>query len=104
MNLTRRSFLAAAAAAVGGGLVSCGTGASRLPDDPFNLGVASGDPSADGFVLWTRLALRPLEIGGGMAPETVKVLWEVAEDEQFSHGVRSGDAAALPELAHSVHV
>ena len=104
MTMTRRSFLAAAAAAVGGSLVSCGTGASRLPDDPFNLGVASGDPSADGFVLWTRLALRPLEIGGGMAPEAVKVLWEVAEDEQFTHGVRSGDAPALPELAHSVHV
>jgi len=23
---------------------------------PFTLGVASGEPSADGFVLWTRLA------------------------------------------------
>jgi alkaline phosphatase D len=96
--------MAAAAAAVGGSLLSCGAGEKRLPDDPFKLGVASGDPSADGFVLWTRLALRPLEIGGGMGSRAVNVLWEVAEDDRFSKIVRSGDAVALPELAHSVHV
>ena len=28
---------------------------------PFTLGVASGDPSPDGFVLWTRLAPNPIE-------------------------------------------
>jgi alkaline phosphatase D len=33
----------------------------RLSDDPFQLGVASGDPLPDGVVLWTRLAPRPLE-------------------------------------------
>jgi alkaline phosphatase D len=103
MNLTRRSFLAAAAAAIGGGLASC-SGLGKLRDDPFNLGVASGDPSSDGFVLWTRLALRPLEIGGGMGSQPVNVSWELAEDEQFTHGVRSGETAALPDLAHSVHV
>ena len=32
---------------------------------PFSLGVASGDPSPDGFVLWTKLAPKPLERGGG---------------------------------------
>ncbi len=31
-------------------------------DYPFQLGVASGDPLPDGFVIWTRLAPRPLEI------------------------------------------
>ena len=41
-----------------------------LLDNPFTLGVASGDPSADGFVLWTRLAPRPIE-GGGMPQENV---------------------------------
>ncbi|MFM7868505.1 MAG: alkaline phosphatase, partial [Planctomycetaceae bacterium] len=28
----------------------------RFADNPFTLGVASGDPSSDGVVLWTRLA------------------------------------------------
>ena len=37
----------------------------KLADHPFQLGVASGDPSPDGFVIWTRLAPKPLE-GGGM--------------------------------------
>jgi alkaline phosphatase D len=104
MDITRRSFLAAAAATVGGSLISCGAGLKRLSDDPFQLGVASGDPSADGFVLWTRLALQPLEIGGGMGPRPVNVLWEVAEDDRFTTLARSGDVVALPELAHSVHV
>jgi len=104
MTLTRRSFLAAAAATVGGSLISCGSGEKRLPNDPFLLGVASGDPSSGGFVLWTRLALQPLEIGGGMGSRLVNVLWEVAEDEGFAKIVRSGDVVALPELAHSVHV
>ena len=34
---------------------------------PFNLGVAAGDPSPDGFVIWTRLAPEPLAEHGGMA-------------------------------------
>ncbi|MCG8507516.1 MAG: alkaline phosphatase, partial [Sphingomonadales bacterium] len=31
----------------------------RFPDDPFKLGVASGDPVPLGFVIWTRLAPLP---------------------------------------------
>ena len=36
-------------------------------DDPFQLGVASGDARADSVVLWTRLAPMPLEGGGAAA-------------------------------------
>jgi phosphodiesterase/alkaline phosphatase D-like protein len=35
-------------------------GQPRFAADPFALGVASGNPVADGFVLWTRLAPDPL--------------------------------------------
>lgn len=38
----------------------------RYVDDPFMLGVASGDPTSSGAVLWTRLAPRPFEPEGGM--------------------------------------
>ena len=38
----------------------------RFADDPFQLGVASGDPTPTGGVLWTRLAPRPFEPDGGM--------------------------------------
>ena len=74
--------------------------------NPFTLGVASGDPLPDGFVLWTRLAPEPLAAdgNGGMDPVRVPVHWMVASDERMRHIVRRGVVFADPELAHSVHV
>ena len=40
--------------------------APTFPSDPFSLGVASGDVTTRGAVLWTRLAPRPLQPDGGM--------------------------------------
>ncbi|MBL9124244.1 MAG: alkaline phosphatase D family protein [Planctomycetaceae bacterium] len=108
LALDRRRFLAAtgslAAAAVWS---SRAWGVTRrhlaLADNPFQIGVASGDPSPTGFVLWTRLAPKPLE-GGGMPAEDVEVDWQVAEDEQFSKVVRKGTTVAKPDWAHTVHV
>lgn len=79
-------------------------GATPLDGYPFCLGVASGDPLPDGFVIWTRLATQPLAEHGGMPMVAVPVGWEVAEDEHFAKVVRSGEAVAQPELGHSVHV
>lgn len=77
----------------------------RFDTSPFQLGVASGDPSPDGFVIWTRLAPRPLSLDAGMTHNRpMLVNWEIAEDEHLSHIVRKGQALAHPELAHSVHV
>ena len=73
-------------------------------DDPFALGVASGDPTATGAVLWTRLAPRPFEPEGGMPGTRPVVDWEVADDEAFTRIVRRGRYTAAPELAYSVHV
>lgn len=78
--------------------------APRLGDYPFSLGVASGDPAPDGFVIWTRLAPRPLDEHGGMPLRPVAVRWEVAEDDRLARVVRSGEAMARPELAHSLHI
>jgi len=77
--------------------------AQRFSSDPYTLGVASGCPTPDGVVLWTRLAPDPLN-AGSMTGESVKVRWEVAHDEQFRDIAQRGEAAATPELAHSVHV
>ena len=101
----RRRLLAA-----GGGLLLASglparlAAAPRLGDYPFSLGVAAGDPATDGFVIWTRLAPRPLDEHGGMPMRPVTVRWEVAEDDRFGRVVRGGEAVARPELAHSVHV
>ncbi len=68
---------------------------------PFALGVASGDPARDGFVLWTRL------VGpGGAALDAgaVHVRFEIAEDQQFRRVVRSGMHWTSHQRAHSVHI
>ena len=73
-------------------------------DYPFTLGVAAGDALPDGFVIWTRLAPRPLEPQGGMPLTPVAVDWEVAEDDGFKTIAAKGQETAHPELAHAVHV
>jgi alkaline phosphatase D len=72
---------------------------TKFRDDPFTLGIASGEPWPDGFVLWTRLNPR-----GGVPAVTLPVEWRVALDEKMSRVVRQGTALAAPSLAHSAHV
>ncbi len=62
---------------------------------PFGLGVASGYPTPFGVTLWTRLM-------GSAMPAAVR--WEVAADDSMRNVVRSGEALAHPDWAHSVHV
>jgi alkaline phosphatase D len=80
------------------------TARPRLADDPFTLGVASGDPTPSGGVLWTKLAPKPLEPDGGMDGQRVAVTWELADDEAFSKIVKQGRATAAPELGYSLHI
>jgi alkaline phosphatase D len=108
-TLSRRSFLAGSASFAAAALFSnrafgAVPPAAPFPGNPFALGVASGDPVPDGIVLWTRLAPKPREVGGGMPPEPVAVGWQVAEDEAFGHVVQQGTATADPAWAHAVHV
>jgi alkaline phosphatase D len=107
-GVSRRLFLAYGAAlsaipVLGGQVSGRVLGRARFDSDPFSLGVASGDPSYDCVVIWTRLAPKPLE-GGGMPSEIVDAQWEVAEDDAMKNVVRWGSATATPQLAHSVHV
>jgi alkaline phosphatase D len=107
-RLGRRSFLAFT-----GSLAAAAIWSSRaagrvlqnpkFADHPFSLGVASGDPTASGAILWTRLAPKPLE-GGGLPAEDIAVSWQVAEDEQMTKIVREGTTVASSDWAHSVHV
>ena len=109
VDLQRRALIAGAAATVAAlrlgasALASPAVRRAPLPADPFTLGVASGDPAADGFVLWTRLAPDPLN-GGGMPPDPVAVTWEVASDPLFATVEASGSLNAVADLAHTAHV
>jgi|CXWL01.1.fsa_nt_gi alkaline phosphatase D len=104
--VNRRTFLLGGAALAAAAILPgrARGAATRFSAYPFTLGVASGDPAADGFVLWTRLAPRPLEPGGGMPPAAIEVAWEVAADEGMTRVVRRGATSASPDWAHSVHV
>jgi len=79
---------------------------SRLAADPFTLGVASGDPAPDGFVIWTRLAPSPLDDDGlgGMPGSRYEIEWEVARDARFRTVERRGSVNVGPESAHAAHV
>jgi alkaline phosphatase D len=102
--LSRRSLLVAAPALVSG-LFAAPRFAAGAGAQPFTLGVASGDPWPDGFVIWTRLAPDPIAedgLGGLSGPQPV--LWEVAEDEAMGRVVAQGRVEADARLAHSVHV
>ncbi len=106
-GLSRRLFLAYAASLSSVPLLSRYASAAQphnFDSDPFTCGVASGDPDHESVVLWTRLAPRPLEPGGGMPRAAVEVHWELAEDSAFRKVVQSGKVNATPELGHSVHV
>ncbi|MDI3419977.1 alkaline phosphatase D family protein [Streptomyces luteolus] len=113
-HLGRRRFLTVtgAAAALAFATNLPGTGAAhaaelnarRISDDPFTMGVASGDPQPGNVVLWTRLAPQPFEADGGLPAQRVTVQWEIAHDARFARIVRRGSTTAHPEFGHSVHV
>src|SRR5690348_4749201 len=106
-HLSRRALMRGAALWGGAALAALSPvrvlAAPVFINDPFLLGVACGDPVADGFVIWTRLApdyFDPM----ALPPEAIPVTWEVATDAGFKKIVARGKVLAHPELAHSVHV
>ncbi|ATL27306.1 alkaline phosphatase D family protein [Streptomyces formicae] len=113
-HVGRRRFLtvtgAAAALAFATELPTAGVASAaeldgrRIKDNPFTLGVASGDPLPGSVLLWTRLAPAPYEPGGGLPKERVAVQWELAHDARFRRVARRGTVTAHPEFNHSVHV
>jgi alkaline phosphatase D len=110
--LSRRRFVSAGAAGLATiaapGVMRHAVAQSWRNGNPFSLGVASGAPRPDGFVLWTRLAPEPLstnpEIPGGMSGPDVTLRYEIAADPGMSKIVRHGPATAEAAFAYSVHL
>jgi alkaline phosphatase D len=103
---SRRQFILGGASALG--VVGFGLGGGllarpRFDAYPFALGVASGDPADDGFVLWTRIATAQTD-AAFLPMQDFEVDWVVAEDENFTRIVRRGRALARAESAQAVHV
>ena len=106
--LDRRAWLKGALAAglwvADAPVISTSFAQGTFKHNPFTLGVASGDPTADGFVIWTRLGPEPLLPRGGMPILPVEVSYEIGDDPGMARVVQTGRAIARIELAHSVHV
>jgi alkaline phosphatase D len=62
---------------------------------PFFHGIASGDPTANSVILWTRIT---------GAEETAEVLWEIATDTTFSTIVSNGNVSATAQNDYTVKV
>lgn len=75
----------------------------------FGYGVASGDPTGDAVVIWTR-ATPPAKKGDPVAApgsglgKPVPVHWEVARDTAFTSVVASGKVTTSPVTDHTVKV
>jgi alkaline phosphatase D len=91
--MRRRTLLASLAAAQLAPVWS----APKFKSDPFQMGIASGDPLPDSVVLWTRL------IAPELGKATHEVEWLVAEDEQMKKIVKRGKSPAAESFAHTVH-
>jgi len=111
-RFSRRRFVGGAGAAftaiAAPSLIRAAAAQSWRAGNPFSLGVASGAPRADGFVLWTRLAPEPLstnpETPGGMSGADVTLRYEIATDRGMAKVVRRGNATAEQAFAYSVHL
>ncbi len=108
-NIDRRRFLEFAMISVGAAASAAllpaesASAQTKFTRNPFTLGVASGDPTSSGIVLWTRLAPEPTD-PSFLGPQTLPVGWRIATDDQMRRVVARGRARATAELAHSVHV
>ncbi len=107
-QINRRAFLSTASAALllqaSRGMALSTPPTTVLRANPFLLGVASGDPEPDGFVLWTRLSTDTRRGDGALPTTAIPVQWEVATDVGFRRIVQKGTASATPEMGHAVHV
>lgn len=101
-RFARRRLLCALSSLVGSAAIPrlghAFTALSGKPSASFSLGVASGSPTEDGCVLWTRLTNPLLS-----QTEATLVNWEVFDLKHPSRILAAGKAEALPQLAHSVH-
>ncbi|RXK13220.1 alkaline phosphatase [Halarcobacter mediterraneus] len=101
MKFTRRDFLKISALSfysivVSTGLSACGSNSNSTNVD-FLHGVASGDPTEDSVIIWTRLT-----------PENnlneLSLSYEVSKFEDFSTLIHSGDAKAKKDNDYTVKI
>lgn len=94
--MLRRHFLQLFASGLLLALGACTRSVKTTPAYTFDHGVASGDPLADGIILWTRVS--------GAAGEPVPVRWVVATDPGMQTIVQEGVVDTGPDQDYTVKV
>ena len=100
--IPRRKFIKSAlTAGFGSGVLVSGWCAKVMAalNDPvrnriFSQGIASGDPTHNGIVLWTRITTE----------DTSDVVWQLASDDLFTNILQQGELATVPETDHTIKV
>jgi len=109
-TVLKTAALAAAAATVGPLRVfDAAAAAEPASRGIFGYGVASGDPTADAVVIWTRATPPPhpgdpVATPGSGLGRPLPVHWEVARDPEFRDRVRHGMVRTSPDSDHTVKV
>ena len=75
----------------------------------FGYGVASGDPTADAVIIWTRATPpahrgEPVATPGSGRGRPLRVKWEVSLDRHFRYVVRRGHVHTSPDSDHTVKI
>jgi alkaline phosphatase D len=102
-KLTRRGALGVIGAGAAG-LAACettGAGPVSKGKVAFKHGVASGDPSQNRVIIWTRVTPEPGQPGAG---GPVSVRWRVARDAAFKNEVKKGVFVTGPERDYTVKI
>lgn len=97
ITINRRNLLAAMGAGTGIGLAPAAIAAPSIKTAAFRHGVASGDPAADGAVIWTRATVA--EGANGDVPLT----WHVASSET-AKPLKSGNITATAAADYTTKV
>lgn len=95
-HLNRRQTLALLAATAGA-TAACSSEPEEASQQQvhFKHGVASGDPTSESIVLWTRITT---------GSDAVPVKWELATDTAFTSIVDSGETTAMASADHTIKI
>jgi alkaline phosphatase D len=127
-DFSRRDFLAmsargAGAAVLSYGLMGCTIDEGDLIPSTFTHGVASGDPSHDALIIWTRItpksdgevksgnesgsiqAAGEIKTNSEINPDgEIKVSWEVATDSEFTQLITTGEMLTNQSRDYTVKI
>ncbi len=77
-------------------VIGCQSGGEKLPNDPFQHGVASGDPLTDAVIIWTRVT------GDSLGEASVN--WKMATDVDMKKVVQKGTTSTNESHDYTVKV